>query len=159
MPKIRLYCTIRWLAGGSYSDIYMFAGISKASFYRICWQTIHAICKCDQLKIHFPETLEECQVAAVNFVSISRGNAITNCVSIIDGYLMEIEATSRETVGNVRAYFSRHHQRYGVNIQACCDHLSCFTYIGLAGPGVMNDNQAIYEISIGEKIANLPFAG
>jgi hypothetical protein len=54
MPEIRLYCMIRWLAGGSYSNIYMFAGISKASFYRICWQTIHAICKYDQLKIQFP---------------------------------------------------------------------------------------------------------
>jgi len=26
LPEIKLYCTLRWLAGGSYSDIYMFAG-------------------------------------------------------------------------------------------------------------------------------------
>jgi len=30
LPEICLYCTIRWLAGGNYSDIYMFAGISTA---------------------------------------------------------------------------------------------------------------------------------
>jgi DDE superfamily endonuclease len=70
---------------------------------------------------------------------------------------MEIEAPSHKIVGNVRAHFFGHYQRYGVNIQACCDHLSRFTYIGLAGPGVMNDNQAIHQISIGKKIANLPF--
>jgi DDE superfamily endonuclease len=57
----------------------------------------------------------------------------------------------------VKAYFSGHYQRYGINIQACCDHLSRFTYIAAAGPGVMNDNQAINEVDLAELIANLPF--
>ena len=42
IPEIRLYCTIRWLVGGSYSDIMIQAGISKGFFYRILWQTIRA---------------------------------------------------------------------------------------------------------------------
>jgi DDE superfamily endonuclease len=68
-----------------------------------------------------------------------------------------MEAPPKSVIGNVWAYFSGHYQRYGVNVQACCDHLSHFTYISVAGPGVMNDNQAINEVNIAELITNLPF--
>ena len=61
IPEIRLYCTLRWLAGGSYLDILLFTGmcfdydyifylhfntnlpnvvllrISKSSFYQVIW--------------------------------------------------------------------------------------------------------------------------
>jgi hypothetical protein len=43
LPELRLYCALRWLAGGSYSDIYMYVGVSKSSFYCICWQTTFAL--------------------------------------------------------------------------------------------------------------------
>ena len=33
-PQIALHCTLRWLAGGSYLDIRLFAGLSVASFCR-----------------------------------------------------------------------------------------------------------------------------
>lgn len=35
IPELCLYCTLRWLAGGSYLDICDIVGISKASFYRV----------------------------------------------------------------------------------------------------------------------------
>jgi hypothetical protein len=127
IPEIRLYCTLRWLAGGSYSDIYMFVGISKPSFYRVCWQTIKAIYNCPELQLHFPQTHEECSLAAANFAAISRGQAVVNFVGAIDGFLLEIAAPPPDLVGNVRSYYSGHYKRYGVNVQACCDHLSCFT--------------------------------
>jgi hypothetical protein len=91
------------------------------------------------------------------FTSISHGEAIVNCVGAIYGYLLHTEAPPKSVIGNVRSYFSGHYQQYGVNIQACCDHLSRFTYIAVAGPGVMNDNQAINEVNIAELISNLPF--
>jgi DDE superfamily endonuclease len=158
LPELHLYCTLQWLAGGSYSDIYMYAGISKSSFYRVCWHMIFAIYDCPELQLHFPQTPEECRDAASGFTSISQGEAIVNCVRAIDGYLLHIEAPPKSMVGNVHSYFSGHYQRYGVNIQACCDHLSWFTYISVAGPGVMNDNQAINEVDIAELISNLPFS-
>jgi DDE superfamily endonuclease len=55
----------------------------------------------------------------------------------------------QDLVGNDRSYYSGHYKQYGNNVQACCDHLSRFTYIAVAGPGVMNDNQAINEVDIG----------
>ena len=49
LPELCLYCTIRWLAGGSYLDITDVCGISQASFYCVIWKTFTAICKCVML--------------------------------------------------------------------------------------------------------------
>ena len=156
LPEIRLYCTLRWLAGGSYTDVYMYVGISKSSFYRVVWQTIYAIVNCPELRMHFPQTVEECARAAENFANISHGRAITNCVGACDGYLLGIEAPRRNIVGNVRSYFSGHYQRYGVNCQAVSDHLSRFIYFAVCGPGVMGDNIAVREVNLFSLIDNLP---
>jgi hypothetical protein len=90
------------------------------------------------------------------FATISHGRAITNCVGVCDGFLLEIEAPRREVVGNVRSYFSGHYQRYGVNCQAVSDHLSRFIYFAIAGPGVMGDNSAVREVDLISLIDNLP---
>ena len=42
IPELCLYCTLRYLAGASYLDIVVFAGISIPSFYRIVRKTIRA---------------------------------------------------------------------------------------------------------------------
>ena len=156
LPEIRLYCTIRWLAGGSYSDIALFCGISKASFYRVVWQTIKAIRNCKELQMKFPQTREECQAAANGFRSRSRGDAITNCVGVIDGFLVKIDTPPKSVVGNVRSYFSGHYQCNGMNIQAVSDHHSRFIYFAVAAPGVMGDNDAIGLVAIKEMIERLP---
>jgi hypothetical protein len=69
---------------------------------------------------------------------------------------LEIGAPPPDLVGNVRSFYSGHYKRYRVNLQACCNHLSLFTYIAVAGPGVRNDNQAIHEVDIGAMIERLP---
>jgi hypothetical protein len=48
-PEIQLYCTLRYMAGGSYSDVQFFTGISTS--YRVVWRTIRAIVRCKQLSI------------------------------------------------------------------------------------------------------------
>ncbi|KAG7368098.1 hypothetical protein IV203_030841 [Nitzschia inconspicua] len=42
-PELRLFCTIRWLAGGSYLDIAGLVGVSSSRLYQIIDKTIHAI--------------------------------------------------------------------------------------------------------------------
>jgi hypothetical protein len=156
LPELRLYCTIRWLSGGAHSDICMYVGISIASFYRVVWQTIHAIVDCAALKMKFPQSEEDCIIAAEGFSTISRGRAITNCVGVCDGFLMEIRTPPRAIVGNVRSYFSGHYQRNGVNCQAVSDHLSRFIYFAVSGPGVMGDNTAVRAFDLFDLIQNLP---
>lgn len=155
LPEIMLYCCIRWLAGGMYSDIYMFTGVSRSSFYRSVWVVIHAINKCVELNMKFPHTNEEAAAAAAGFRQISFRGCIDNCVAVVDGYLVEIITPSKKEAGNVRSYFSGHYQCYGVNVQAACDHLCRFVFIGVAGPGVMGDRDGIQECGLYAMIERL----
>ncbi len=79
---------LRYLSGGSYSDIKIFTGISVASFYRVLWKTIGAINKSssDILSIKFPATQDDACDAALGFQSISQQGCIWNCVAVLDGY-------------------------------------------------------------------------
>jgi len=47
--EIGLHCLLRWLAGGSYLDIRLSAGISIASFYRCIYKCIHAVLSAEEL--------------------------------------------------------------------------------------------------------------
>lgn len=157
-PMLCVFCMVRYLAGGKYLDVMRLAGISPAYFYKVIWFTIETLINCEDpalANIRFPKTEEECAAAAAGFARISYGRAITNCVSVHDGYLLEI-ITPPRTVGNVRSYFSGHYQCYGLNIQASCDSKCRFTYIAVAGPGVMADRDAVSQCKLGEKISQLP---
>jgi hypothetical protein len=108
LPELCLYCTLRYLAGGSYLDICDNARISQSSLYRVVWKTITAIVQCNALKISFPKTNEEVAAAATGFASVSTEQAITNCVGVVDGYLLRIKVPAKKEAKNVRAFFSGH---------------------------------------------------
>jgi hypothetical protein len=154
LPEIHLYATIRYLAGGSYSDICMFCGISVAAFYTIVWRTIHAINKA--ITISFPSSPEDCAIRASSFENISSRGIIKNCVGVLDGYLLGITTPRKRHAKNVRSYFSGHYQKYGINIQACCDADCRFTFLGIGGPGVTKDRTAVKESGLLSKIESLP---
>mmetsp|Transcript_23155 Transcript_23155/g.64385 ORF Transcript_23155/g.64385 Transcript_23155/m.64385 type:complete len:429 (+) Transcript_23155:970-2256(+) len=155
-PVIKLYCAIRWLAGGSYLDIKANAGVSKTSFYRAVWEAINAINGCKELELKFPQTEDECFECAKDFCNISYGDAIINCVSVADGYAVEIETPPGHVVGNVRSFFSGHKQKNCVNVQACCDAFCRFQYVAVAGPGSLNDRDALVACDLGRLVDNLP---
>ena len=156
LPELRLYCTLRYLAGGSYLDIHYFCGISETSFYSSVWRVLDLINKCPQLNIKFPQTSQECRDAAEGFRSVSSGDAIINCVSVLDGLLVRVVTPSKKEAKNVRSFFSGHYQTYGMNIQAACDHLCRFTFLGVAGPGVMSDREAVEQVPLHRLIEQLP---
>jgi hypothetical protein len=107
IPELCLYCTIRWLAGGSYLDVFYFCGISKSSFYRIIWKTMKAIAKCkdEYMKISFPKMTEDCKKLADGFRSVSTMGCIHRCVTAVDGYLLAINAPPKKEGKNVRSFF------------------------------------------------------
>jgi hypothetical protein len=133
IPELRLYATIRYLVGGSYTDIHFFCGISETSFYRSIWKVMDLIIDCKELSIDFPTTEEDCTIAAEGFRSVSSGDAIVNCVSVVDGVLIRIVTPTKEEAKNVQSFFSGHYQAYGLNVQAAADHHCRFTFIGVAG--------------------------
>lgn len=156
IPEIRLFCVLRWLAGGAYTDILYFCGISKTSFYSVLWETISAINRTDDLRLHFPQTTEECLVAARGFRSISNREAIDTCVCAVDGYHLQIRVPSKKEVANVRSFYSGHYRTYGMNVQGACDHESRFVFLGVAGPGVLGDRDALFQCPLGAMIEQLP---
>ena len=156
LPELCLYACLRYLAGGSYSDIKYFTGISVPSLYRIIWKCIDAINACKELSIKFPTTVAEVKEAARGFESISMQQCIWNCVSVIDGYHLQIQTPSKREVKNVRSFFSGHYQTHGLNIQAACDHHCRFTFLGVAGPGVMGDRDAVHMVKLGSLVEGLP---
>jgi len=155
-PEICVYACLRFLAGGSYTDIKFFTGMSTPSLYRIVWKCIHAIIKCVALDITFPSSTEEVKAAAEGFSSISKEGCIWNCVGVIDGYHLEIKTPSKSEVTNVKSFFSGHYQTHGVNVQAACDHHCRFIFMGVAGPGVMGDRDAIQQVELNKLVEALP---
>ena len=156
IPELCLFCTLRYLAGGSYLDISDIAGISQSSFYRVVWKTITAIAKCSALRITFPKTNEEIAGAIAGFTSISQDGAIHNCAGVVDGYLLRIRVPSKKEAKNVRSFFSGHYQCYGINIQAAADHQSRFIHFAFAAPGVTGDRDAIKQCSLYDLVESLP---
>ena len=126
--ELRLYATLRYLGGGSVHDIRRALKTKKTSTYAIINQVCKAIIQCSALEVKFPQTQIECQEAAMGFRSISHDEVIDNCVAAIDGYLLHTEQPAKRIVGNQRQYYSGHYKKFGINIQAACDHQSVFTY-------------------------------
>ena len=56
----------------------------------------------------------------------------------------------------MRLFYSGHYSTYGVNIQGACDYHSRFLFLGVAGPGVLGDRDALFQCPLGEMIENLP---
>jgi hypothetical protein len=156
LPELSLFCTLRWLAGGSYLDIYAITNVSIASFYRVVYRTLHAINNSKELQIIFPTTLAECRLAASGFRDISTMDAIVNCIGVIDGYLLRIYTPPKAIAGNVRSFFSGHYKCYGLNIQAVCDHNSRFTYFSVAAPGSSSDREALLDTDLPTLLEKVP---
>ncbi len=158
LPEICLFVCLRFLAGGSYLDIKFFTGISVPSFYQIVWKTIWAINKnsSEILSIKFPATIDDARDAALGFQTISQQGCIWNCVAVLDGYHLQIQTPSKTEAKNVKSFFSGHYQTYGINIQAACDHNCRFSFVGVAGPGVMGDREAIHQVPLGRLVEELP---
>jgi hypothetical protein len=83
---------IWFLSGGSFHDIWTAASISKPSFYRILWHTIHVINACHVLDFQLPSTLEELNALKDGFASKSRDEIMRGCIGALDGFLLWIAA-------------------------------------------------------------------
>jgi hypothetical protein len=102
--EIALHCLLRYLAGGSYLDIRLSAGISVPSFYRIVHVCINAIVKCEDLSFSFPSTDDELQEIADGFRALSTKEVINGCVGCLDGLLLKVRTPSSKETGNVKSF-------------------------------------------------------
>ena len=110
---------------------------------------MYAIVRCEELQISWPNTKEKAVDSVAGFSSISTNCVMTECVAVLNGYHME-------EVHNVKSYFSGHYQTFGINIQVACNHNRHFLFIGVGGPGVMGDREAVKESGLSELVEKLP---
>ena len=78
--------------------------------------------------------------------------AIKGCVACRDGFLLQIRVPSSSETGNLKAYISGHHQTYGINAQAACDHICRFGYAEVAAPGGRNDIAAFRKTGLSSQM-------
>jgi hypothetical protein len=166
VPETRLHhCLIRFIAGGSYLDIFAMVNIHHTTFYKSVWATCEAINACNKNALGFclPETLPELQRASEGFQSMSTQGVIRGCtVETIDGWLCPIIVPPRAVFGNIGLYFLGHYYQccYGINVQAVIDHLCHFIYIAVAAPGSQPDIKAIARTkNLPNVLTALPLVG
>ena len=154
--ELMLHCLLRWLGGGSYLDIRLSAGISKAAFYNYIYKCMDAILDSTALAYKFPSTAKEMEEAAQGFESLNSHSAIKGRVACLDGYLLKIKVTLRSETGNIKVYFSGLYQTYGISVQAACDHECRCVYAVLAAPGGANDIAALRKMQFSQIFKKLP---
>jgi hypothetical protein len=156
-PEIFVAIGLRYLAGGAYDDIREAYGVSVPGFYYCRNRFFKAVLKADVLAIHVPDDPEKWESIRLKFHERSEEGIIRGCVGAIDGFFQPTKCpTVKETHGNVRAYFSGHYNRYGLNSQALCDSELRFLFFGVMGPGNKSDQPAYEETGLAELLEQLP---
>jgi hypothetical protein len=133
-------------------------GMSTSSLYRLIWKTIKAINNCchNDLTVKFPTSVDDVKTAAAGFSSISKEGCIWNCIAVVDGYHLQTITPEVTEVRNIRSFYSGHYKTHGLNIQGACDHHCRFVFLGVAGPGIMGDRNAIQQVDLHNLINGLP---
>jgi hypothetical protein len=159
IPEVVMACGIRWLAGGSYSDIKNAYGLSRATFYRLRDLFIDAICDCKELDIKLPNLSDPNDIDRIRrqFEEKSSNGIMRGCVGAVDGMLQEIQQPSyQDSEGNPRAYHSGHYNCPGLNVLAMCDARLRFTFFGILKPGSTSDLRTYEFSSLPQFVEALP---
>lgn len=145
-PSLQLGMTLRWLAGGSYLDIYDKYGVSKTSFYDHVFQCCEAII--DRFPIVFPTDVPTLHKIAKEFGQRQHWfmRVFVRIVGAIDGILIKIKCPSLKEVGMPKHFYCRK-GFFALNVQAVCDVRNRFVYVALpvsvfvscASHGVLRD--------------------
>jgi len=155
-PHVMLHCFLRWLAGGSYLDIRLTAGVSVATFFRLVHKVMRAILNCHELDIKMPETRDELDAAAEKFKAMSLHGSIRGCVACVDGWLCEIRTPSRRDAPNSKSFFSGHYHCHGLNVQLACNANCQFVAVVVAAPGGTNNVAAYRRTNFKHYVDSLP---
>jgi hypothetical protein len=137
--KTKLAITLRWLAGGSYLDIYFAFGVAISTFFKsdgILWGTIAAID--NNIDIGFPlNDIQKLEEISEGFSGQCK-RRMTGCVMAVDGWVMKTRCPNITEVTNQICYRNRKGV-WGLVIFAGCDHMCRFIMFSVKCPGSTND--------------------
>ncbi|KAG7353530.1 DDE superfamily endonuclease [Nitzschia inconspicua] len=151
----RLSMALRWFAGGDPLDIFQVHGVAPEQVYISVWIVVDAINQCPTLQIKFPTSHEEQRRIADGFRTKSKVG-FPNCVGCIDGMLVWISkpnqrSTLQTEIGPGKFYCGRK-KKFGVTLQAICDHKRRFIDIELGHPGSTSDYLCFTTSTIHRKL-------
>ena len=120
--------SLRLLAGGSYLDIQLLHGFSRAKLYSVMWDIVFAVDASLQLEPFFDS---DAMKERAEYWGRRTNGIMGGCVGCLDGVFVEMK---RPSVRNPLYYLSRK-SKYGVNVQAICDHKYRFTWMSALAAG------------------------
>ena len=130
-----LAASLRLCAGGSYLDIKLIHGFSRAKLFDVFWDCVYA---CDGALNLEPFFDEKGMKERAEFFGRRTGGIMGGCVGCIDGLFVEV---IRPSTDNSLHYTSRK-GKFGVNVQAICDHKYRFTWMSALATGSTHDSAA-----------------
>jgi hypothetical protein len=142
--ELIVHVLLRYLAGGSFHDIRVTAGLSKSSFFSCLHRGVNAVNNTKELAITFPKLPSELQKSAAKFAAKSHGGELNGCIAALDGWLCRIQVPPASETMNWSSYFSGHYQCHGLNVQAACDAACRFIFVSIRCPGGTGDSKAFY---------------
>jgi DDE superfamily endonuclease len=138
----KISVALRYFAGGSPYDIAVVHGISHTEVFRSLWTVVDAVNACPDLAFEYPKDHSEQQKIADGFKSNSRG-VFGCCAGAIDGILIWLEKPSEKHCAlsecGSKKFFCGRKKKFGLNMQATCDHNKKFLDIYLKHPASTSD--------------------
>ena len=141
-PTVRLACAIRLYAGGEAVDIACTYNVSPTEVHNSLQQIMEAINSVADLKIEYPRSHEDQRKVADGFKTVSKAG-IDSCAGCIDGMLVWIlkpnEKECKVAEVDSGKFFCGRKHKFGLNLQAVCDHKKRFLNISILFPASCSD--------------------
>lgn len=132
---------LRFFAGGDKYDIADSHGVHPVEVYRSVWRVVDAIHNTKALEIDFP-TVKEDQMAIARGFKEKSDAEFDNCVGCVDGMIVwtcKPNETAEELGIGPGKFFSGRKKKFGLNLQAVCDHRNRFTDVYCFHPASASD--------------------
>ena len=154
--KCRLSMALRYFAGGSPYDIMQVHGVCHVSVLESVWGVVDAINATTFFDYSFPSHEQQRKIAA-GFKAKS-GADFNNVVGAIDGLVIctRMPNLAESIAMNIGQTNFRCHRKdkYGLNLQAICDHNLKFTWVDMKWPAATSDYMAWVTSSLYRALEN-----
>lgn len=140
----RLSAALRYCAGGSPYDIAVAHGISHSSVFESVWKVVDAVNECNHkyLSVSFPTEHQAQRKIAEGFRRKSQAD-FACCTGAIDGMLLWTEKPWQSDCDvaqcQPKRFFCGRKKKFGLNLQAVCDHNRLFLDVSIAHPASTSD--------------------
>lgn len=150
--ELRLAMTLRYLAGGSATDIRLIFGVSYAEFYKSLWTVIDAINA--ELGISFPiDNPDKLAAVEMKFASKSRHQTVRGAVGAIDGCIIAMRNPGL-AVHNPRRYYCTRKSKYALLLMAIADADRKFLWFDVSCTPTTHDSLAWSRTALAHRIKN-----